>query len=169
MARFRASDSIFIDAHHQQLKSQYDRPSSATMAHTQMRSNLFLPFLTPSLLLHTTKTTSTHLFRSFKPHRRSQSQNRTFATTPQRCTTLMQVLRSPRQPPRARHPVSPALVDRPHMKAVCLRVSTMKPKKPNSAERKVAKVRLSSVCFDCPSSSCSGGTGGSDDIDDGEN
>lgn len=57
----------------------------------------------------------------------------------------MQVLRRPRQPPRARHPVSPALVDRPHMKAVCLRVSIMKPKKPNSAERKVAKVRLSSV------------------------
>ena len=30
------------------------------------------------------------------------------------------------------------------MKAVCLKVSIMKPKKPNSAERKVAKVRLSS-------------------------
>ena len=30
------------------------------------------------------------------------------------------------------------------MKAVCLKVSVMKPKKPNSAERKVAKVRLSS-------------------------
>jgi len=30
------------------------------------------------------------------------------------------------------------------MKAVCLKVTIMKPKKPNSAERKVAKVRLSS-------------------------
>jgi hypothetical protein len=30
------------------------------------------------------------------------------------------------------------------MKAVCLKVTSMKPKKPNSAERKVAKVRLSS-------------------------
>lgn len=30
------------------------------------------------------------------------------------------------------------------MKAVCLKVTVMKPKKPNSAERKVAKVRLSS-------------------------
>ena len=30
------------------------------------------------------------------------------------------------------------------MKAVCLNVRTMKPKKPNSAERKVARVRLSS-------------------------
>ena len=30
------------------------------------------------------------------------------------------------------------------MKAVCLKVSVVKPKKPNSGERKVAKVRLSS-------------------------
>lgn len=30
------------------------------------------------------------------------------------------------------------------MKGVCLKVSIVKPKKPNSAERKVAKVRLSS-------------------------
>ena len=30
------------------------------------------------------------------------------------------------------------------MKAVGIKVSTVKPKKPNSAERKVAKVRLSS-------------------------
>lgn len=30
------------------------------------------------------------------------------------------------------------------MKAVCLKVYIMKPKKPNSAERKVARVRLSS-------------------------
>jgi small subunit ribosomal protein S12 len=56
----------------------------------------------------------------------------------------MQVLRQPRTPQRARHSVSPALVNRPHMKAVCLKVTIMKPKKPNSAERKVAKVRLSS-------------------------
>jgi small subunit ribosomal protein S12 len=30
------------------------------------------------------------------------------------------------------------------MKGVCLRVGTTKPKKPNSGERKVARVRLSS-------------------------
>ena len=30
------------------------------------------------------------------------------------------------------------------MKAVCLRVTTTKPKKPNSGERKIARVRLSS-------------------------
>lgn len=67
-----------------------------------------------------------------------------FSTTPAVFATLMQILRNPRTPRRARHPTSPALVNRPQMKAVCLKVSVMKPKKPNSAERKVAKVRLSS-------------------------
>ncbi|KAL9134469.1 MAG: hypothetical protein Q9175_004351 [Cornicularia normoerica] len=71
--------------------------------------------------------------------------NRTLSTTTPLSTTLMQVLKKPRQPQRARHPVSPALVNRPHMKGVCLRViNNFKPKKPNSAERKVARVRLSS-------------------------
>lgn len=40
--------------------------------------------------------------------------------------------------------MSPALKDRPQMKAVCLKVTTTKPKKPNSGERKIARVRLSS-------------------------
>lgn len=39
--------------------------------------------------------------------------------------------------------VSRSLQGRPHLKAVCLKVYTTKPKKPNSAIRKVAKVRLS--------------------------
>ncbi|KAL8627390.1 hypothetical protein Q9189_006911 [Teloschistes chrysophthalmus] len=77
-------------------------------------------------------------------HPMQQQQQHPFSTTPSPLTTLNQVLRSPRKPQRARHSISPALVNRPHMKAVCLKVTTMKPKKPNSAERKVAKVRLSS-------------------------
>lgn len=56
----------------------------------------------------------------------------------------MQLKRKPRQPRRARHAISPQMVDRPQMKAVCLKVGITKPKKPNSAERKIAKVRLSS-------------------------
>ncbi|KAA6407745.1 MAG: ribosomal S12 [Lasallia pustulata] len=55
----------------------------------------------------------------------------------------MQVLRGCRVPRRARHAVSPALHNRPQMKAVCLKVGITKPKKPNSAERKTARVRLS--------------------------
>lgn len=69
---------------------------------------------------------------------------RTFTTTPALNATYNQVLRGCRTEQRARKPTSPALVDRPEMKGVCLRVGTTKPKKPNSGERKVARVRLSS-------------------------
>jgi small subunit ribosomal protein S12 len=46
---------------------------------------------------------------------------------------------------RARKAVSPALrdVNAPELKGVCLKVGITKPKKPNSAERKTARVRLS--------------------------
>jgi small subunit ribosomal protein S12 len=69
---------------------------------------------------------------------------RSFTTTPTFNATYNQVLRGCRTEQRARKPTSPALVDRPEMKGVCLRVGTTKPKKPNSGERKVARVRLSS-------------------------
>lgn len=36
------------------------------------------------------------------------------------------------------------MVGRPEMKGVCLKVGITKPKKPNSGQRKTAKVRLSS-------------------------
>lgn len=39
---------------------------------------------------------------------------------------------------------APALESNPQKKGVCLRVFTKKPKKPNSAQRKVAKVKLTS-------------------------
>jgi len=63
-----------------------------------------------------------------------------------RWATFNQVIRGCRKNQRARKPVSPALSqgNRPCMKAVCLRVTVMKPKKPNSAERKIARVKLSS-------------------------
>jgi len=35
-----------------------------------------------------------------------------------------------------------ALTQRPFRKGICVRVTTMKPKKPNSATRKIAKVRI---------------------------
>ncbi|GAM90161.1 hypothetical protein ANO11243_082010 [Dothideomycetidae sp. 11243] len=61
------------------------------------------------------------------------------------CTsTYNQVRRGCRKGQPARRAVSPALANRPEMKAVCLRVGVVKPKKPNSGERKVARVRLSS-------------------------
>ena len=55
--------------------------------------------------------------------------------------TLQQVIRGCRGE-RYRKEKSPALMGAPIKKGVCLKVYTVKPKKPNSAQRKIAKVRL---------------------------
>ncbi len=55
--------------------------------------------------------------------------------------TINQLIRNPRTPPR-RKSKSPALARCPQRRGVCLLVKTMTPKKPNSALRKVARVRL---------------------------
>jgi len=58
--------------------------------------------------------------------------------------TLNQVVTRGRGIKPARKLRSPALHNRPEMKGVCLKVGITKPKKPNSGERKIARVRLSS-------------------------
>ena len=70
---------------------------------------------------------------------------RTLHTTTPLLATLNQVRRTPRTPQPKRRPISPAMTnqDRPSMKGVCLKVGVTKPKKPNSGQRKTAKVRLS--------------------------
>jgi small subunit ribosomal protein S12 len=55
--------------------------------------------------------------------------------------TINQLIRKPRVRERARNTV-PALQQSPQKRGVCTRVYTTTPKKPNSALRKVAKVRL---------------------------
>jgi small subunit ribosomal protein S12 len=55
--------------------------------------------------------------------------------------TINQLVRNPRQPLRTRNKV-PALEACPQKRGVCTRVYTTTPKKPNSALRKVARVRL---------------------------
>ena len=55
--------------------------------------------------------------------------------------TINQLIRKPRAPKRKRNTV-PALEACPQRRGVCTRVYTTTPKKPNSAMRKVAKVRL---------------------------
>ncbi len=55
--------------------------------------------------------------------------------------TINQLVRKPRQAPRLKSKV-PALAGSPQRRGVCTRVYTTTPKKPNSALRKVAKVRL---------------------------
>ncbi|MDR2458720.1 MAG: 30S ribosomal protein S12 [Holosporales bacterium] len=55
--------------------------------------------------------------------------------------TINQLIRSPRKPKVTRNKV-PALEGCPQKRGVCARVFTTTPKKPNSAMRKVARVRL---------------------------
>jgi small subunit ribosomal protein S12 len=55
--------------------------------------------------------------------------------------TINQLVRKPRKSPRSKSDV-PALQSCPQKRGVCTRVYTTTPKKPNSALRKVARVRL---------------------------
>ena len=55
--------------------------------------------------------------------------------------TINQLIRNARQAPRPKNKV-PALQGSPQKRGVCTRVYTTTPKKPNSALRKVARVRL---------------------------
>jgi small subunit ribosomal protein S12 len=57
--------------------------------------------------------------------------------------TINQLIRKPREPRVARNKV-PALKACPQRRGVCTRVTTTTPKKPNSALRKIARVRLTS-------------------------
>jgi small subunit ribosomal protein S12 len=57
-------------------------------------------------------------------------------------TTINQLIRKSRIKPKARDK-SPALDSCPQKRGVCTKVYTTTPKKPNSALRKVARVRLS--------------------------
>ena len=56
--------------------------------------------------------------------------------------TINQLIRKSRTKPRTRNK-SPALDKSPQKRGVCTKVYTTTPKKPNSALRKVARVRLS--------------------------
>ena len=56
--------------------------------------------------------------------------------------TINQLIKAPRRPQRSK-PKHPAMQGCPQKRGVCTVVKTMTPKKPNSALRKVARVRLS--------------------------
>ncbi|MFA6280644.1 MAG: 30S ribosomal protein S12 [Bdellovibrionales bacterium] len=65
-------------------------------------------------------------------------------------STINQLVRKKRQPVKTRDKV-PALQKCPQKRGVCTRVYTTTPKKPNSALRKVARVRLTNghevICY----------------------
>lgn len=76
------------------------------------------------------------------PGLRSPAAVRTFSASAPAHTTIQQCMRGARKPRRIRKGKVPALEGNPFIRGVCQRVYTMKPKKPNSAQRKVAKVKL---------------------------
>jgi len=57
------------------------------------------------------------------------------------CPTVSQLIRKGRQQ-KVKRSKARALGARPQVRGVCLQVKTMTPKKPNSALRKIARVRL---------------------------
>nr|AHX02469.1 ribosomal protein S12 [Plocamium cartilagineum] len=59
--------------------------------------------------------------------------------------TINQILKNSRKNQKLKKKTS--LIKCPQKKGICLRVYTINPKKPNSAERKVAKVRLTNGKF----------------------
>lgn len=67
---------------------------------------------------------------------------RTFSATSVAQVTLQQAMRGARRPHRPPVNRVPALEGCPFVKGVCTKIFTTKPKKPNSAIRKLARVRL---------------------------
>ncbi|BCR88504.1 mitochondrial 37S ribosomal protein uS12m [Aspergillus chevalieri] len=121
------------------LRTIVQRPSIAS---TAIKSpSRFQPTLrTPAALTGLTATRAP----TAAPTGPSALLRRQFSTSPFRQATCNQVRRGCRVSQRARRSRSPALVDRSQMKGVCLKTGITKPKKPNSGERKTARVRLSS-------------------------
>ncbi|TFB00333.1 37S ribosomal protein S12 [Trichoderma ghanense] len=122
-----------------------------------MAASLLRTFFSPARQSLTALSTTPSLISSssllrFQPQQSASSSpaslflRRAFSTTPAPQATLNQVLRGIRKGKRARHAVSPALSNThcPALKGVCLRVGVVRPKKPNSGERKTARVKLSS-------------------------
>ena len=83
-------------------------------------------------------TSSKHAFMrsGYRHERRSVN-----AIAGDRMPTIQQLIRKGRDP-KVKRSKSPDLTSCPQRRGVCLRVFTMTPKKPNSALRKVARVRL---------------------------
>lgn len=116
--------------------------SSATLQSN--KSSYFRPiFRTPSAILAAVATRSSKV-QARVPRSTGPSSHRLFSTTTSKQATYNQVRRGCRTSQRARRARSPALAYHPQMKGVCLKTGITKPKKPNSGERKTARVRLSS-------------------------
>lgn len=112
--------------------------SSSLLSKTKSR---FTPILRPTTTTTVPSVTTSAIAAAAAAARITARQ---FSSTPLAQATYNQVRRGCRKPQKARRRRSPALHNRPEMKGVCLKTGITKPKKPNSGERKTARVRLSS-------------------------
>ncbi|KAJ5370601.1 37S ribosomal protein S12 [Penicillium cataractarum] len=118
-----------------------------TLIHRPATTSTPLRTLTTSAFRRATTTTTTPITShfTFTPIFRTQAAlTRQFSSSPIIRATYNQVRRGCRSGQRARRGRSPALKNHPSLKGVCVKTGITKPKKPNSGERKVARVRLSS-------------------------
>ena len=113
------------------------RPTIQTLRQPQTITTKFQPtFRTPSSLPKAATTTTATAAGKIAFQRQ-------FSTSPIRTATYNQVRRGCRVAQRARRARSPQLRYMPQLKGVCLKTGVTKPKKPNSGERKTARIRLS--------------------------
>jgi small subunit ribosomal protein S12 len=142
--------SFYVSEQNSNSDSDISQPiqlNSSTSTSTSSSTAGTMPPQPPTTLLSTLlrNLTLTPLRPSLpKPTAYKYTSPRPFSTTPSPHATYNQVRRGCRIAQRARKERSPALVNRPEMKGVCLKTGTTKPKKPNSGQRKTARVRLSS-------------------------
>lgn len=121
--------------------SVHTKDSSPQQAHTLVATSFASPFA-PAAFASTSKVQLQHILRKKSGTSGGGSSSRSFSTSRPVSSTLNQVIRGCRKDT----PVlskSPALQGGPQRKGVCSRVYVTKPKKPNSAQRKVAKIKLS--------------------------
>ena len=128
------------------INSTHDKPASDPIPSFTMVGSILRQFFSPATrrpLASAVISTPSRLLNT--PRSFTTSAPRAFAPTAARPATLNQVLRGIRKGKRARHAVSPALSNThcPALKGVCLRVGVVRPKKPNSGERKTARIKLS--------------------------
>ncbi|KAL7417556.1 ribosomal protein S12/S23-domain-containing protein [Mrakia frigida] len=116
------------------------------------RRPLLRSLASPSRFLSSSPSSSSFLARSTIPSslRAQPLSTRSFSSTLPTLATTLQVCRLPRRNVYRRvkrTTRAPALEGCPQKKGVCVRVFTAKPKKPNSAVRKVCRVKISTGKF----------------------
>lgn len=120
-----------------------DSSAYPCLFHSPFQTSLLSPFRSLSLRSATAASSSSSIASSS----RLSIPSHCFSTSSPSQVTYRQVLRGARKPHRPPVNRTPALEGAPFVKGVCSKIFTTKPKKPNSAIRKCARVRCSNGRF----------------------